>query len=483
VARISRRRFLAGAGAAVLPFTLARANSPASDRSIVIGAGLSGLAAAYELMESGADVLVVEQSDRAGGRVKTIRGHFDDDAWVDVGGQTSGGGYANFFYYSTKLGLEFEPQSRGEGRPDILMHLGGDLHSLNALRAEPDAWPVDLTDDEKARAPLGLLGQYIGTLAAEIGAVENVLKRGWVHFDELSLRQLLEQRGASEAAIQMIDHTLNYNSVDTVSALSALRDAARRLALGAGGPGLNLANGNSSLPDAFARELGDRIQFGTAVRGIKQLDDSVQLQVETRDGDELLYAGRIVIAVPFTALRKITIEPGLPRERQTIIDELPYTQIAQAYLQTRTRFWETNGPVAMVVSDGPLERLFNASSQMTGDRGLLVNWVNGTGTNAIDAADPDKHIDLVLRHMNGIWPGSREQVERTLSNNWTNSWVEGAYAHYAPGQMAAHAATIGSPIGRLHFAGEHTELVAPGMEGALTSGKRAASEIMAAAYN
>ena len=44
--------------------------------------------------------------------------------------------------------------------------------------------------------------------------------------------------------------------------------------------------------------------------------------------------------------------------------------------------------------------------------------------------------------------------------------------------MGAHAAHIAKPIGRLHFAGEHTELVAPGMEGALTSGKRAALEII-----
>ena len=80
--------------------------------------------------------------------------------------------------------------------------------------------------------------------------------------------------------------------------------------------------------------------------------------------------------------------------------------------------------------------------------------------------------------MEKIWPGCRDQIEVTLANNWSNTYVGGAYAHYAPGQMAAFAAEIPKPIDRLHFAGEHTELVAPGMEGALASGRRAAKEII-----
>ena len=58
--------------------------------------------------------------------------------------------------------------------------------------------------------------------------------------------------------------------------------------------------------------------------------------------------------------------------------------------------------------------------------------------------------------------------------------MEGAYAHYAPGQMAEFAAEIPAPIKDIHFAGEHTELVAPGMEAALTSGKRPAAEVLGA---
>ena len=355
------------------------------------------------------------------------------------------------------------------------------LYSAAQLRQDPSMWPIALTDEEKPLAPFRLLGHYLGPIAAEIGAVENVLNPEFVGYDKLSLRELLEQRGASAAAIHQIDHTLNYNSVDTVSALSALRDATR-LMLMRGGQALNLENGNESLPEAFAKHLGSAVQFNHTLKGVKQIDGGVQLQVATGGVRETMSADRVILTLPFTALRKVRFEPGLPGQRQKIIDELPYTQIAQTYLQTKTRFWEQDAPVAMVVSDGPLERLFNASSRMKEGRGLLVNWVNGTGTELIDAKDPDAQLEHVLSNMERVWPGCRDQIDVTLTNNWGNTYARGAYAHYAPGQMAANAADIPKPIGRIHFAGEHTELAAPGMEGALTSGKRAASEVLEADY-
>ena len=153
-------------------------------------------------------------------------------------------------------------------------------------------------------------------------------------------------------------------------------------------------------------------------------------------------------------------------------------QVAQTYLQTNGRFWEGERPVAAIYSDGPLERLFNASSKMSAGRGLLVNWINGSGTLALQTMTPKEQADFSIAELQKIWPGSRQRIDAAYTNNWGTSYAEGAYAHFAPGQMSKYATKIPAPIGRLHFAGEHTELIAPGMEGALTSGKRAAAEVL-----
>ncbi len=476
MAQVSRRSFLAGLGASLVPARFAAAgNSPSV---VVIGAGLAGLAATYDLKEAGADVRLIEMSNRPGGRIKTVRGHFADDAWVDLGGQTTGAFYANFFYYSSLFGLEFEAQTPPESRPDFLLHLNDRIYSGGQLMRDPSQWPVELAEHERPLAPFRLLGHYLGPVAQQIGNVADVLKPEFAKYDAMRLRELLEERGATAAAIDMINHSLNYNSVDSVSALSALRDAVRMLHM-RGGQALNLQNGNSSLPEAFAARLGDAIRFEQKLVAVNQTTDGVQLQVETKAGTESLYADRVILAIPFTALRKVKFDSPLPTERRMIIDELPYTQIAQVFLQTKTRFWEQGGPVSAIVSDGPLERLFDASKKMQGERGLLINWVNGTGTGWI-AADPEQHLAAVQDEIHRIWPKSRDQIETTLTNNWGQSYARGAYAHYAPGQLTRFAEEIPKPVGRLHFAGEHTELVAPGMEGALVSGKRAAAEIMGA---
>jgi len=472
---LSRREFVAGLGASFAPVHFARTAAP--QEVVVVGAGLAGLAAAWDLKQAGQNVTLIEQSMRAGGRVKTIRGQFADDAWVDVGGQTTGAFYANFFYYSAMFELPFEAQQVITERPGYLMHLQNRLYGAEELRQDPGLWPVSLREQEKPLAPSRLLFHYLGPIAKQIEAVDNVLNPDFADYDKLSLRQLLVERGASDAAIELIDKTLNYNSVDTVSALSVLRDTVRLLHM-SGGQALNLENGNASLPEAFAARLNDDIRYGHRLQSIKQNADGLQLQVEADGQSRVLRADRIVVAIPFTALRKIAIEPGLPKARQTIIDSLPYTQIAQIFLQTKTRFWESGGPISMVISDGPLERLFNLSKRMREGRGLLVNWVNGTGVSRIHARDPEKHLRTVKDEIFRIWPDAKGQIEATLTNNWGQTYVQGAYAHYAPGQLTQYAREIPKPVGRIHFAGEHTELVAPGMEGALTSGRRAASEIV-----
>ncbi len=476
MAHLSRRAFVAGLGASLLPWQTGVAKET---KVVVVGAGLAGLAAAWDLTEAGVDVTLIEQSMRAGGRVKTVRGHFADDAWIDVGGQTTGAFYANFFYYSALFELPFEAQQEFRQRPDYLLHFNDQLLSGAALHAGDAPWPVNLHEHERPLAPFRLLSSYLTPIAKKIGAVENVLSPEFLPYDALTLRQLLLRQGASDAAVRLIDHTLNYNSVDTVSALSVLRDTVRRMHM-QGGQALNLDNGNSSLPEAFAKRLSEHIRYGCRLTAVGRMNSGVQLQVETNGERESLYADYVVLAIPFTALRRIDITPALPTSRQAIISELPYTQIVQAWLQTKTRFWEQRAPVSMVVSDGPLERLFDASRKMSGERGMLINWINGTGAKRVSGRTAEEHVEEVKRQISVVWPQAKGQFEAAMSNDWSQSYAEGAYAHYAPGQMAAYAAEIPKPLGRLHFAGEHTELVAPGMEGALTSGRRAAEEILGA---
>lgn len=127
-----------------------------------------------------------------------------------------------------------------------------------------------------------------------------------------------------------------------------------------------------------------------------------------------------------------------PGRRQKIINELPYTRIAQYGKQTGMRSWEIGGPVAAIVSDRPKERLLSASNKMKKGRGLLINWTNGAGARTIAGEDPETHLERVLTEMQEIWSESRDEVQQTLTNKRGKVCVEGTCAHYAPGQRSAY---------------------------------------------
>lgn len=73
----------------------------------------------------------------------------------------------------------------------------------------------------------------------------------------------------------------------------------------------------------------------------------------------------------------------------------------------------------------------------------------------------------------------RGQVEPIGVMNWSaHLWSRGTYAYRAAGQIARYGNICAQAHGRLHFAGEHTAVLVPGLEGAMESGERAALEVL-----
>src|SRR5438270_1491044 len=86
---ITRRTFLKQSAVALAGASLLRSNyviaAPAAKKIIIIGAGMAGLSAAYELTQLGHDVTILEARTRPGGRVQTLRGPFSDGLYAEAG--------------------------------------------------------------------------------------------------------------------------------------------------------------------------------------------------------------------------------------------------------------------------------------------------------------------------------------------------------------------------------------------------------------
>lgn len=474
---ISRRDFLAGSVSTCL---LTACSAPSHKNQypvVIVGAGLAGLAAAYELQQKNVNFLLLEQDQLAGGRVRTVRDRFSD-RWIDVGAMTAGGSYQNLIRYCDTFGLKrVSPSSTGD-RPDALLLLRDKRLRQSELTQLPEQWPLELLDTEKGLAPFRLLSHYLKSTATEIGSPASVLDLKFKKYDDLSLLDFLKEKGASDGAIRLIDHTLNYNSLDTVSSLSALRDVTRLFA--ETGPGFHIEGGNGNLPEAMAKAMDSAIEYNSHVEAVETSDRGVVVKFSQQGLQQTVSCDRLIVTLPFTALRKISFSPVLPASRRQMIDSLPYTQVAKTFVETRSRFWEQDFKLSAVYSDSEFERVFNLSDGSQNGKGMLLNWINGRGLAEFSQLTASQHEQRVVAWMQSVWPEHQQEFQNALTFNWRHTYAEGAYAHYAPGQLRAFATEIPKPIGPLHFAGEHTQLVEPGMEGALTSGVRAANEVMTA---
>ena len=91
-------------------------------RVIVMGAGLAGLVAAYELRAQGHEPLVLEAQNRVGGRIYTLR-CFAPGLYAEAGGMRIPRSHDLTLEYCERFGLELRPFVMGN--PKALVHLGG----------------------------------------------------------------------------------------------------------------------------------------------------------------------------------------------------------------------------------------------------------------------------------------------------------------------------------------------------------------------
>lgn len=457
-----------------------------SQRVIILGAGLSGLAAAHELVRAGHDVTVIEARSRAGGRVHTLREPFADGLYAEAGAMFAGGPHVVRF--AEEFGIDFVSPGTG-GAGDFLYVVRGERIAMPRGGGEEPGpeWPLELTDAERRMGMGGMWGEYVMGAVPEIG---KPLEGEWPpesirKYDDMSFADFLASRGASPAAIELLRLDVNDmygQGYESMSALAFLRDWAARRFMGAGGPGGVIPGGTDRLPEAMAAPLADRIRYGTEAVRIEQEASGVRVRCRKGGAEETLTGDRLVCTLPFSVLRKLEIAPALPRDKRRAIDELPYSTITRVYVQVDRRFWESEGLSGAGYSDGSVPRVLVHPMGRRTERAVVeAHTGKATGTRLAGLSEKER-IDFALDALAAYHPDIARHAEGGTSYAWLEDpWARGGYASFAPGQIFAFLPVISRPEGRIHFAGEHTSRLSTSMDGALESGVRAAQEVEAAA--
>lgn len=446
---------------------------------VVVGAGLAGLNAASMLEEQGLTVQVVEASDRVGGRLRTAR---VDDYQAELGGSEVGALYGRVRDACARhnVGLTTD----GAKGTDFLLHIDG-------TAVLPADWAGSSVNQTRGREREFL--PYI---------LQNRLMFDWLPFKQtnawldpanlaydVSAAELMRSRGVSEAAIRLADIDLNGASLEGVSALSIFRDMARARVEGFNDPnkpqygGAAMAaersyivGGADMLPAAMAAALKNPVRLNSPVIAIDQTADQTRVFLATGD---VLTARFVVMAAPFSAVRRIRFTPGLPDVQADAVVGARYSATTQFHFKITRPYWEQDGLPPSIWSNYAFERAFALKSAKTGAIDTMIVWVNGDGATRWDDRDTSRQVELVLAELARIRPSMTGALEYKVGYSWgRNPFVGGNKHFYAPGQVKRFAADMGKPAGRIHFAGEHLRRLEHGMESAMETGEAAALEIL-----
>ncbi|TMM58630.1 FAD-dependent oxidoreductase [Maribacter algarum] len=449
---MKRRKFIQQSSAAGLAFSfmpLACAEpAPKLDAEILIlGGGLSGLYLAYLLDKAGKDYLVLEGSNRIGGRMFSRE---------DIGREVGGRGIGDKYSEVMKLVKEFNTE---------MIDITDYMRSPSAIYLEGklyDKWPDPKTN------PAYLQFSAFGK-SPQLTALNQ-----WYQKPELdeTYSELLKRNGLSEEQIDLANISANYNDIRETSAINAYHSSAFRKFNGSERV-LNFKGGSHHFINAIANSLKNPVLTDKMVNTID--DNGKEVVVKCAD-DSIYRAKKVVSTMPFTTLRDVKMNTSFNGNQKRAINELDYTDITQIHLQHTEPFWEQDEMPFDMWTDTPLERIMNMSSSPTEKE--LACWVNGLGTAFFDKMSEKEVADYTIKKINEIRPSTVGKIEYLGQQNWGKyKYNKGAYVEFGVGQAAWFEDMI-KPAGNMHFAGEHTAHESRGMEAAAESARRVYNELM-----
>ncbi len=456
-------------------------------RVIVVGAGLAGLAAAWELAALGHDVTVLEAQGRPGGRVYTLRQPFADGLYAEAGAMSFSGAYRHCNRYVNLFKLATAAPTASPYA--TVYHLHGQRLVVKpdgaAAAGGPVDWPFALTAEERGLGFAKMFGKYFSPALRALGDPTDPAwsVEPFKSYDAVTLAEHLAQQGASAAAVELLGDGLWFGyGWDQVSALHRLLSDVALYYRGA--PTRVLAGGTDQLPRAFAAALGARLRYQAPVAAIAQEAGGVRVTFDQAGARQSLVADRVVCAVPAPALRRIALTPALPPRRRQILDDLQYNPVTRIYLQARRDCWTAAGTAGGAFTDLPIQQVAEqplARQGETAARGILECHVKGPQAARFAGMSQAAQVEQAVAAMEQVHPGFRAAFETGTAVAWSaDPWAGGGYAWWRPGQLTEWQPELARPVGAVHFAGEHTSLLARTMEGALESGNRAAREVHAA---
>jgi monoamine oxidase len=442
---------------------------------IVVGAGLSGMIAARELLAAGLQPLVLEADDRVGGRILTEEPL--PGVPLELGAQWIGDTHERMFRLAAELGVQTFPQyDEGETSYD----LGG----------------------------AGVLGEseFHAKFADELGQLERVLRRldelaaevpvdaPWLapraaEWDVITAGTWYDEQGLAPVARTLLEIcTVGILAVPTVEVsflhllftIQTCGVTAELFAESEGGAQTaRFVGGTSEIPRRLAALITDQIVLDVPVQLIEHTADDVTVHCR---GGLVAHGRRVIVAISPTLAGRIMYDPPLSGVRDQLTQRLPNGSAMKAFFVYDEPFWRADGFNGQLISDVGPARMSNDTCIPGDDHGVILLFLEGDQARTFGRLPQDDRRTALTAELVRHYGSKAAHPEYYVDGEWSDrQWTRGCYnANHGPHVWTTYGHALTTPIGVIHWASTDTATYwSAYMEGAVDAGQRAAGAVIA----
>ena len=475
-----------------------QAQSGNGTRIAILGAGLAGMTAAYELGKAGYDCTILEARDFAGGRCQTIRGgdvvkEFDSEQTCDFDeGLYFNPGPARIPYHHTAVlgyckelgvplqvrinenrGAYFQDDKAFDGQPILNRRVVNDsrgyISELLAKAISQKSLDQEISDLDQERLmafvkSFGSLGdnyRYAGGSRAGYVTGPGAGDIAGDRFAPLGLAELLSS--------DFWDYKLHFGEGYTQAATM-----------------LQPVGGMDQIAKAFEREVGSLIEYGAEVSQIRKTAEGVRIVYGSlATGEEkALEADYAICTFPLSVLALVDADfsPAVKAAIEESKDS--YAKAVKVGFQAERRFWEEDfniyGGISWTEKD--ITQIWYPSTDFQSDQGILVGayiWDNPIGE-AWGALSSEQRLAKAIEEGTAIHSNYAEEL--TSASGVTIAWEKvpysrGGWADWEDEQREGAYQVLLQPDGPIFLAGEHLSYLTGWQEGAVRSALTAVESI------
>jgi monoamine oxidase len=463
--------------------------TPKGASVLVLGAGLAGMTAAYELRNAGYKVKILEFNAKAGGRCWTLRG---GDTYTELGGATqvcefAEGNYINpgpwriphhhynIMDYCNKFGVALEPFTQ--------VNYNAYVHSTDAFDGKPVRYREVQADYQGYIAEMLSKVVNQGALDEETTAddrkkiLESLRSFGALNEEseysksyKTSFRRGFAKAPGGGLSAQSIDSEF----IDREALFKS--DLWKYIATGQElvhqGAIFQPVGGMDNVAKAFEKRVGDLIEYNAKVTKIAQNDKGVTATYIAAGEEKTATADWCVCTIPLSILSQMPVDASA--KMKAAIRAVPYDASVKVGLEFKRRFWEQDEQIYGGISytNLPINNISYPSNKVN-DKGrgvLLGAYTFGPNAFEFTAMPPKDRIKAAVEYGSQIHSQYKEEFLNGISVGWHRvPWSHGCYGMWTEESRAEHYENLCAIDGRLVLAGEHASHLPAWQEGAITS--------------